>query len=206
MRWKIFAEETDKERSFLVDIGIGSAREIDALERTAFRFRKRRGVRFDCDRAVTLDDDRVSRREFMNERFILNVEGCLNHRTFGSDNRHFVVHIVERGTDSCGVAEHKGVAVSDESGDNVSAVPVFAGVAEDFHNVQILGDIGFRLAPGHAAGDALLFHPDRGFVEIVSDLFEHGHRVGTVFRMLTDVDETLEELFRVGEVEVSGDH
>ena len=64
----------------------------------------------------------------------------------------------------------------------------------------------YRLPPGHAAGDALLFHTDCGFVEIMSDLFEHGHRIGTVFRMLTDVDETLKEFIGVGEVEVSGNH
>ena len=69
----------------------------------------------------------------------------------------------------------------------------------------MFGDECLRFASVHAFPIALLFHPQRGAVEEMTDFLQNRDGVRPVFGVLSDIDEPLEEFFRVGQIEISRD-
>ena len=191
--------------TFLIDIRIRSPGEVDAFEGAAFGFGQRRRIRLHGDLSAALDDDGIARRQFMNPGFVLNVEGCLNDRTFGGDDRHFIIGVIECRPDSSRIAQHECVSVTDQSCNHESSVPVTACVAKNLHHIQMFGDECLRFASVHAFPIALLFHPQRGAVEEMTDFLQNRDGVRPVFGVLSDIDEPLEEFFGVGQIEISRD-
>ncbi|MFO0874634.1 MAG: hypothetical protein U0575_11785 [Phycisphaerales bacterium] len=192
-----------------IDVAVVAATEVDPLEGALARaeLRKRRlGEALEAHAAVAAHDERVAGLERLHA-LRRDVEDRHQRGALAGDRDHVVVDVVEAGADAGGIAAGERVAVADEPAERIAAVPVVRGLGEDAGDVQLAGDLG---GEGAALELAEGFRTERGAqpivlaVERVADALEHHLGVALADRVQSVLHEPVEELRRVGHVEVAG--
>ena len=147
----------------------------------------------------------------MSGRHLVDVFGFLvedGHKgnAFGGKGDEFLITKIETGTDTPRIAEHKGIAIADDTGYNVTTVPVPSGFAKDACGVQSCTDA----LRDFTAGDALIPHCAVEvvvhLVELVADGFEQRLCVSIENGMLAIIDQLFIELKVVRNVEIPSEH
>ena len=189
--------------AFGVDFRVVAAREVDALEGAVAGLAGRvEGL--DRMTAVGLHDQRAARGQLMHVFLVHADDGHQRDALGGHRDEVFGAGVPAR-ADAVGVADDEAVAVADEAGDGVTAVPVLGGFAQDVPDVHVLGDLGLH----RAAFETLVFERLEEaimlLVEPEADFLEDGLRVGRVDDVRAALGERGVELVGVGEVEITGD-
>ena len=137
--------------------------------------------------------------------FLIYADDGHQRDAFGSHGDEVFGAGVPARADAVRVADDEAVAVADEAGDGVTAVPVLGGFAQDVPDVHVLGDLGLH----RAAFETLVFERLEEaimlLVEPEADFLEDGLRVGRVDDVRAALGERGVELVGVGEVEITGD-
>lgn len=108
--------------ALLIDVTVGAATEVDALEGTGTEPLCRHYL-FQLARAVLMNDECLARHQLMHI-LSLDVERGLQHRALAGDGYYLVVAIVECRTDTPGVAYREHLARARQSTHDVTAVVV----------------------------------------------------------------------------------
>ena len=193
--------------AFLVDVRVVAAAEVDALE-GALPLGGGGEHLLQRHAPVRLHDEGVAGREF------LDVRGT--HAEHRGQGRAFARHRdglgglePECGADAIAVAEDERIAVADDSAQDVAAVEALGGVAQDARDVHLRGDDGCEIAAfqvpeaagAGGGGQELMLAVDE-----VPDLLEDHAGVGVADRVDAELHQPPEQVPRVGQVEVAGEH
>ena len=187
-----------------VDVEIVAAREVDALERAGRPWQRHRERRRG-HRAALLDHHHVAGRDFAHCRCV-EVEHGHQRRPLGGKRHHLVVLEVMDRADAGGVAHHEGVAVPDQPGEGVAAIPVLGGAGDDAGNVKILADAVREFGTRETARAERPVEVLVLLVEVKADPLEQRLGVGGKDGVLADGDEAVVQLPRVRHVEVPRQH
>ena len=108
--------------ALLVDVLVGAATEIDALERTGAQPLCRQDL---LQQAFPIlpHDQGLSGKEFTDIRG-LQVEGRLEHRPLAGQRNDLLIAVIERGTNPPGIAHGKHLAAAGQSAHHIASVVV----------------------------------------------------------------------------------
>ena len=106
--------------AFGVDVLVVTAAEVDALKTAGLSLTGLLDL-WHGNRAVALDDERVSRLDFVNV-LGAEVEGGLDDRSLTGDDHYLVVFVEKRRTDAVRIPHDERVAVADHAAHDVPAV------------------------------------------------------------------------------------
>ena len=187
-----------------VNVGVVSAREVDAFEAARLPFACRTDF-FEVGLPVALNDQGRTGIHFSN-LVGRHIEGGLDDGALRGSHHHFVVFVPVGRTNAIGIAHHKGVSVPCHAAHDVASVKVGGGASQHVAHVEGVRD---------AFGDALVvqpfglqcFKPPLIFlVEEVANLFQDRDGVGLLLGVLAELDKHVKKFVDVGEVEVAGHH
>jgi len=199
-------ERAPERLALAVDLRIVAAAEVDPFER-ALPELDRVGERLVLDAPVALHDENVSGAHRLHA-VRRHVEDVGERGPLGGDRHHLIVDVEDAGADAGGIAADERVAVAHEGREHVPAVPALGGLGEHAGEVQLAGDLPGELPPVEAA-ERLGAHRRPEVlvlaVEEVADPLEDDLRVRLADRVQPVFDELVEQVGRVGHVEVAGD-
>ena len=193
--------------AFLIDVRVVAAAEVDALE-GALPLGRRGEHLLERDAAVRLHDEGVAGREFLHVRGT-NAEDRGQGRALARHGDRLGGLEPECGADAIAVAQYEGVAVADDSAQDVAAVEALGGVAQDARDVHLRGDDGCEVAAleiPEAAGAGGGSQELMLAVDEVPDLLQDHAGVGVADGIDADLHQPPEQVPRVGQVEVAGEH
>src|SRR5579863_552387 len=136
-----------------------------------------------------------------------NVEGGLQRRALGGGNHYLVVLKVKSGPDTSRVPHYKGIAVTENTRDGVTAIPVFGRLSQYLGYVQIFSyqltdlDVIIMSLSLILIEKALVFG-----IQKMTYFFQYGNGISFLFRMLSQVVQLLQQLVNIRHIEVTRDH
>ena len=108
--------------ALLIDVPVGAAAEIDALERTGTQPLCRQDL---LQQALSIlpHDQGLTRKEFTDIRGI-QVESCLEDGPLAGQDDHLLVAVIEGGTDTPGIAHGEHLAAAGQAAHHIAPVKV----------------------------------------------------------------------------------
>ena len=196
-----FCQQRSEAFALIVNVSVVAAREVNALKRTLFSLF---GVKHLLQMIISfiVDHDGGTGSEFFH-LVSLQVEGGEYNRTLACHNNHFVIGIIERGTDTVGVAQCPHRAVARNAAYHIAAVPFGGTAVKDVADVDIAG---YFLTQLHAAQSGCMIQLIDTFILAVqgmANLLKKDKTVGIIARMLTQVGDFFKNGINVGKVEIA---
>ena len=124
--------------SFVVDVGVVAAREVNAFKAARLALSLRPNFLHAC--AAASFDEQGGAWWNLLHIFGGDVEGGLDDGTLRSRDHHIFVFVPKRRADAIGVAHHKGIAVTGHAAHHVATVKIDRGPAQHLTHVERVGD------------------------------------------------------------------
>ena len=179
----LFAKQAAQLLALAVNRSIAAAREINPLKRTGLLF-QRFAEHILAHPAVLFHNQGMAGLYLFNF-FDRNVKGRLKGGPFGCRNHNLVILKVIGRAYAYRVAHNKGVAVAQNAGYGITAIPAFGRFAEDLGHIHIIRDQLADLNIIVKAFAFILIEQTLVFgIDKVAYFFKDGYCIGFFFRML----------------------
>ena len=189
--------------AFAVDVAVGAAAEVDALEGAGGLSAGGEDLP-EGEFAGAVHQQGFPRLDLA-DGLGREVEGGLEHGALRGHGEHFVVLIPEGGADAPGVAHGEEFARAGDSAEHVAAVPDAGALLEDAGHVDVALDIFGDVGVGQSEVEGLLEAALALAVEPVAELLEEDVGVGDHAGVLAFDGDRAEDLLHVGHVEIGAD-
>ena len=128
------------------------------------------------------------------------------HGSFGGSHQDFIVHVVKCRTDTVGIAHHKGIAMPEQSTDDITSVPAFCRFLQNVGNIDVVGNVFRQVLFLQAGLFVFSINPFVFFVQKMPYFFQYCNGIAGFNRILAQVNEVLKKLGGVGHVKISGQY
>mmetsp|Transcript_47755 Transcript_47755/g.139256 ORF Transcript_47755/g.139256 Transcript_47755/m.139256 type:complete len:699 (+) Transcript_47755:2968-5064(+) len=185
-----------------IDAGVVASGKVDPFEGALLQ-RLRREHALELPMAAALDDESLARRQGFHH-VLADVEHGLDQGRLAGDADDLIVGEVEGRADAARIAENEAVAVAEEAGDTIAAVPIRGCPPQDSRHIDVLRDQA-EASPRRLPGSRVL-HVQVVILLIneVPDLLQQRYSVGKLAGVLADLDQTCEQILVVGDVKIAG--
>ena len=187
--------------ALLIDVAVGTAAEVDTLERTAALSLLPENLLHD-DVAVASDDEGLAGLQFA-DGVGLQSEAGLNDGPLAGHDDHLVVVVVESGSDAPWVAHGKHFAAARQTTHHVASVEAVHRRAQHVAHLDVVVDMLSYVGSLKSRRLGFLIEPLHLAVKTVAHQFEHQVGVAEDAWRLTLTGEHREHLVDVGHVEVA---
>src|SRR5690606_31765448 len=100
---------------------------------------------------------------------------------------------IERRTDGTRVTHHESIAVTDDTGDGITAVPIRGGLAQDLSDIKLAADFLRNFNTVHFPAQFVI-KSGMSFIEMETNFLQNGLGVGIHHRMLASTTHDLVQL------------
>ena len=187
--------------ALLVDVAVGTATKVDALERAGAQFLGRHYL-LQSAFAVFMYYQCLTWQQFMHV-VTINIKSCLQHGTLAGQGDDLVVAVVEGGSDAPGVAHAEHLATTRESAHHKTAVVVLHGSAQHVGHLNVVVDIVGNVDARQTLCGGLLIQALHLAVQSVAHQLQGDVRVAVDTWTLALGGQEVEHLVDVGHVKVA---
>ena len=187
--------------ALLVDVAVGTATEVDALERAGAQFLGRHYL-LQSAFAVFMYYQCLTWQQFMHV-VTINIKSGLQHGALAGQGYNLVVAVVECGSYAPGVAYAEHLATTRQSAHHKTAVVVLHGGAQYVGHLNVVVDIVGNVDACQTLCGGLLIQAFHLAVQSVSHQFQGDIRVAVDTWTLALGGQEVEHLVDVGHVKVT---